>query len=118
MATSHDLMATSQQKMTDFIGQKLDLQRLGELREMHAFYKGVGEDEAAADIMVQMKQILDYQKQRAEEGRLEHAKKRKKKKEWKKKKKQLRRIKKQMMALLLLLRYKDEVVHLLLLKVN
>jgi hypothetical protein len=87
MATSHDLMATSQQKMTDFIGQKLDLQRLGELREMHAFYKGVGEDEAAANIMVEMKQILDYQKQRAEEARLEHAKRKEEEKRMEEEKK-------------------------------
>jgi hypothetical protein len=38
MATSHDSLATSQRKLTDFIGQELDLKRLGELREMHAFY--------------------------------------------------------------------------------
>jgi hypothetical protein len=42
MATSHDSLAASQRKLSDFIGQKLDLKRLGELREMHAFYKGVG----------------------------------------------------------------------------
>jgi hypothetical protein len=87
MATSHDLMATSQQKMTDFIGQKLDLQRLGELREMHAFYKGVGEDEAAADIMVEIKQILDFQKKLAEEARLEHAKRKEEEKRMEEEKK-------------------------------
>jgi hypothetical protein len=78
MATSQDSLATSlatsQKKLTDIMNNKLDLKRLGELREMHAFYKNLGEDEAAADIMVEMKQILAFQKKLSEEARLEHEK--------------------------------------------
>jgi hypothetical protein len=74
MATSHDPMATSKKKLTDIMNNKLDLKRLGELREMHAFYKNLGQEEAAADIMVEMKQILDFQKKLSEEARLEHEK--------------------------------------------
>jgi hypothetical protein len=74
MATSHESFATFQRKLTVFYGQKLDLKRLGEFREMHAFYKNLGQEEDAADIMVEMKQILDFQKKLSEEARLEHEK--------------------------------------------
>jgi hypothetical protein len=62
MATSHESLATSQRKLTGFYGQKVDLKRLGKLREMHTFYKNLGQEEAAADIMVKMKEILEYQR--------------------------------------------------------
>jgi hypothetical protein len=90
MATSQDSLAnsfaTSQKRMTDIMNNKLDLKRLGELREMHAFYKNLGEDEAAADIMAEMKQVLAFQKKLSEEARLEHEKRKEEEKKEEEKK--------------------------------
>jgi hypothetical protein len=81
---------------------------------MHAFYKNLGQEEAAADIMVEMREILEYQKKLSAEARLEDEKR---KEEGKKADEEEQ--KKKMILLLLLLRYKDKTVqHLLQLKVN